>query len=49
MARTDFSNEDAVAFLQENLERLGVSEQLAEAGARPGEDVVIGEMVFEFW
>lgn len=49
VARTDFANEDAVAYLQERLERLGVSEELSKVGARPGEDVVIGDMEFEFW
>jgi GTP-binding protein len=49
VARTDFSNEEAVSFLQEKLERMGVSEALRQAGAAPGEDVVIGEVEFEFW
>ena len=49
VARTDFANEDAVAHLQESLEKLGVSDELGNAGAQPGEDVVIGEMVFELW
>ena len=49
VARTDFNNDEAVAFLQEQLERLGVSEALRVAGARSGDDVVIGEVEFEFW
>ena len=49
VARTDFENEEAVGFLQERLERLGVSDALREAGAAPGEDVAIGEMEFELW
>ncbi|MBK5225013.1 MAG: GTPase ObgE [Thermoleophilia bacterium] len=49
VARTDFENEEAVAFLQERLEHLGVSDALRQAGASPGEDVVIGEMEFELW
>lgn len=49
VARTDFGNDEAVAYLQEQLERLGVSDALREAGARPGDDVVIGPMEFEFW
>lgn len=49
VARTDFENEEAVGYLQERLERLGVSDALRQAGAAPGEDVVIGEMEFEFW
>lgn len=49
VARTDFENEEAVSFLQERLEHIGVSDALREAGAAPGEDVVIGEMEFELW
>lgn len=49
VARTDFENEEAVAHLQERLERLGVSEALRDAGAAPGDDVIIGGMEFEFW
>lgn len=49
VARTDFNNEEAVGYLQERLERLGVSDALRQAGSAPGDDVVIGEMEFEFW
>ncbi|MHB8859156.1 MAG: GTPase ObgE [Thermoleophilia bacterium] len=49
VARTDFENEEAVGFLQERLERLGVSDALRQAGAAAGEDVIIGDMEFEFW
>ncbi len=49
VARTDFDNEEAVAWLQEQLERLGVSEALRSAGAAEGEDVGIGDREFEFW
>ncbi|MBE0429181.1 MAG: GTPase ObgE [Thermoleophilia bacterium] len=49
VARTDFSNEEAVGYLQERLEQLGVSEALRKAGAIPGQDVSIGEMEFELW
>ena len=49
VARTDFVNEEAVAYLQERLEKLGVSDRLRAAGAQPGDDVVIGDMEFEFW
>ncbi|MHB0915408.1 MAG: GTPase ObgE [Thermoleophilia bacterium] len=49
VARTDFANDEAVAYLQEQLERLGVSEALRGKGAQPGDDVVMGEVEFEFW
>ncbi len=49
IARTDWENEEAVGFLQERLERLGVSDALRTAGAAPGEDVIIGEVEFELW
>jgi GTP-binding protein len=49
VARTDLSNDEAVSYLQERLEKLGISEELRKIGAQPGEDVVIGEAEFEFW
>ncbi|MFA5802020.1 MAG: GTPase ObgE [Thermoleophilia bacterium] len=49
VARTDFDNEEAVGYLQERMEKLGVSEALRAAGAVSGEDVIIGSMEFEFW
>ncbi|MEV5591559.1 GTPase ObgE, partial [Nonomuraea pusilla] len=42
--QTDFSNDEAVGFLADRLERLGVEEQLLKAGATPGAEVVIGSM-----
>ncbi|MFA9430850.1 GTPase ObgE [Egicoccus sp. AB-alg2] len=39
---------EAVRYLQGRLRRAGVEKALIEAGARKGDDVVIGEMVFEF-
>jgi GTPase len=41
--QTDFSNDEAVGYLADRLERLGVEAALAEAGALPGAEVVIGE------
>lgn len=49
VAKTDFENDEAVAWLQERLEKLGVSEVLRQAGAQSGDDVVIAGMTFEFW
>ncbi|MFD3455633.1 GTPase ObgE [Streptomyces sp. NPDC058691] len=40
--QTDFSNDEAVGYLADRLARLGVEEQLVKAGAREGDEVVIG-------
>lgn len=49
VAQTDFSNDEAILYMQERLEQLGVSDELRRAGAKTGDDVVIGDMEFEFW
>jgi GTPase len=41
--QTDFSNDEAVGYLADRLTKLGVEEALAEAGAEPGAEVLIGE------
>lgn len=41
--QTDFQNEEAVGYLADRLERLGVEDALLRAGATPGATVVIGE------
>ncbi|HEX5560947.1 MAG TPA: GTPase ObgE [Nocardioidaceae bacterium] len=50
--QTDFSNDEAVGFLADRLNRLGVEDRLLELGAREGEAVLIGEadnaVVFDF-
>jgi GTP-binding protein len=40
--QTDFSNDEAVGYLGDRLERLGVEQELFRAGAVPGDTVVIG-------
>lgn len=40
--QTDFQNEEAVGYLGDRLERLGVEDALLKAGAVPGSTVVIG-------
>jgi GTP-binding protein len=42
--QTDFSNDEAIGYLADRLARLGVEEALAEAGAEPGAEVLIGEL-----
>lgn len=50
--QTDFSNDEAVGFLADRLNRLGVEERLLELGADPGDTVLIGHpdnaVVFDF-
>jgi GTP-binding protein len=41
--QTDFSNDEAVGYLADRLARLGIENALAEAGALPGAEVLIGE------
>ncbi len=41
--QTDFQNEEAVGYLADRLDRLGVDDALFRAGATPGATVVIGE------
>jgi GTP-binding protein len=40
--QTDFQNDEAVGYLADRLNRLGVEEELVKAGARPGDGVAIG-------
>ena len=41
--QTDFDNTEAVGYLSDRLNALGIDEALFEAGATPGDTVVIGE------
>ncbi len=41
--QTDFGNDEAVGYLADRLARLGVEEALAEAGATPDSDILIGD------
>ncbi|HYF71212.1 MAG TPA: GTPase ObgE [Nocardioides sp.] len=50
--QTDFSNDEAVGYLADRLNRLGVEERLVELGAEEGDTVLIGDpdnaVVFDF-
>ncbi len=50
--QTDFSNDEAVGFLADRLNRLGVEKRLVELGAEEGDTVLIGHpddaVVFDF-
>lgn len=41
--QTDFTNDEAVGYLADRLQKLGVEDELFRAGATPGAAVVIGE------
>jgi GTPase len=46
--QTDFTNDEAVGYLADRLNRLGVEAELAKAGAEPGDEIVIGEVSFDW-
>ncbi len=48
LARLDLSEQDAVEYLQEQLERLGVFRELKRRGIRPGDRVILGTQEFEY-
>jgi GTP-binding protein len=46
--QTNFDNDEAVGYLADRLERLGVEEALAKQGAQPGDPVRIGTQEFDW-
>ncbi|GAA0475025.1 GTPase Obg [Paractinoplanes deccanensis] len=46
--QTNFDNEEAVGYLADRLERIGVEDALAKKGAQPGDPVRIGEREFDW-
>jgi GTP-binding protein len=48
VAMTDLDNPQAVSYLQRRLRRAGVDDLLTQAGATPGDEVVVGDAAFEF-
>ncbi|MGY1778000.1 GTPase ObgE [Geodermatophilus sp. SYSU D00804] len=46
--QTDFTNDEAVGYLADRLNRLGVEDELTELGAQEGDTVVIGDVAFDF-
>lgn len=46
--QTEWDNDEAVAFLQHRLDRVGVERALADAGAQPGDEIRILDLAFEF-
>jgi GTP-binding protein len=41
--QTDFANDEAVGYLADRLAKLGIEQALADVGATPGAEVLIGE------
>jgi GTP-binding protein len=48
VAISDVTNPDALAFVHDRLRRLGVDRALARAGAKPGDNVRIGGLSFDY-
>lgn len=48
VAKADLDNTEAVSYLQQVMERAGVSEALRRAGALPGATILVGDEEFEF-
>lgn len=46
--QTNFDNPEAVGYLADRLARLGIEDALADAGARPGCPVTIGNVTFDW-
>lgn len=48
LAMTDLEEDDALQFFQRRLEGWGVQEGLIAAGAKPGDPIAIGDVIFDF-
>jgi len=48
LAMTDLEEDEALQFFQRRLEGWGVQEALIKAGAKPGDPVGIGDVIFDF-
>lgn len=46
--QTQFDNDEAVGYLADRLNRLGVEDELVKLGARPGAAVTIGDVTFDW-
>ena|SRR5438067_8329549 len=46
--QTNFTNDEAVGYLADRLNRLGVEEKLARMGAKPGCRVTVGDVTFDW-
>ena len=48
IAQTQFDNDEAVGYLADRLNRLGVEDELVRLGAEPGAPVTIGDVSFDW-
>ena len=48
IAQTQFDNDEAVGYLADRLNRLGVEDELVKRGAQPGAPVTIGAVTFDW-
>jgi GTPase len=48
VARTDLANDEAVRYLGERLDRMGLNEALVEQGVEPGDEVMVEGFLFEY-
>ncbi len=48
VVQTDWDNDEAVLFLQHRFERMGLNDALEKAGCKPGDEVRILELAFEY-
>jgi GTP-binding protein len=48
VALNDLTNVEAADYVRQRLTKLGVNKALAKAGARDGDTVVVGQLVFDF-
>jgi len=46
--QTDFTNDEAIGYLADRLQRLGVERALADAGAQPGAMVTVADVTFDW-
>ncbi|MGH2722447.1 MAG: GTPase ObgE [Actinomycetota bacterium] len=49
VSMTDLANPQAVVYLRSRIDRAGVERELVKAGVRSGDEVRIGDAVFEWW
>jgi GTP-binding protein len=46
--QTDFTNDEAVGYLADRLNRIGIEAELEKAGAEAGAEVVVGDVAFDW-